>query len=572
MSSIEYPAIMMSQVDGGRKVVFFSAPATEIESWAGIPQKKGGVKDAETVGFQRDENQKRIDSIVSFLRDPRNIIQNPLLCATQSETCGQVRFAPDPPVLSDRVQTGKITIDLLNFAEFSLLDLMKKVKTQLELRVPELAAHHVDVERINELKRQANLQPPLSEAQEPEEDDEESEENEEEEETQEAAEVVFSDESHVLDFWHELSARIQVLHEMATGFTGDEFLGFSREAMTAFLKPIVVMDGQHRLRGALYAARSRANEEPIKSLVEQAIESGGIPSEVAMEFGTRVARWLPVSLLLSNDPAEHVFQFIVVNQKATPIGKALLGTIVSTTLSNNELHRVSERLNAADIKLEQSRAVAFLNRNPSSPFRGFIETGMAGETADRLAWSVMASLVKIFQKLKGGKLFGQKIDYADKWRRTCLDGSGMAAVFAANGFDSPFAYWSSNDGPWRSVFIAFYTVIRDEFGKPDPESWACWGNSRKSNLFNKISLTILAADFFQFLVDRRLTIDSPQDLPGIVEDWLQDVSRDYFNRDWNLANTKKDSVGIRGNWAKLWVDYRKDPQRMPKSSEYKKNL
>lgn len=31
----------------------------------------------------------------------------------------------------------------------------------------------------------------------------------------------------------------------------------------------------------------------------------------------------------------------IVNQKATPIGKALLGTIVATTLSNEELSRVS---------------------------------------------------------------------------------------------------------------------------------------------------------------------------------------------------------------------------------------
>ena len=40
MARIEYPAICTSQIEGGRRLVLFSAPAAEIDAWAGVPQKK----------------------------------------------------------------------------------------------------------------------------------------------------------------------------------------------------------------------------------------------------------------------------------------------------------------------------------------------------------------------------------------------------------------------------------------------------------------------------------------------------------------------------------------------------
>jgi hypothetical protein len=571
-----YPAIRTYQVENGRGIVFFSAPATDIDSWAGIPQKKRDDETtAETTGFQRDENDKRIASIVTFLSDSRNVIQNPLLCAIQSTCSGKVTFIPDSGQDDPRTCTGKICIESDKLSQYSLLELMRRVKAQLESRVTELKGHEVDISLVNELKSKASIESALEEDIVPEEDDSEDAETDGEETdvTQEATELVFSDESHVLDFWRHLSARIQVIEEMGAAFSGTDFFGYTSEAMIAFLKPVVVMDGQHRLRGALHNARGLAGNPPYRQEIEAAIELGEPADIVQARAERRASRLLPVSLLITEDPAEHVFQFVVVNQKATPIGRALLGTIVSTTLSNDELNRVSERLTAADIKLEQSRAVAYLNRNPGSPFKDRVETGLVGDPSDRLAWSVMASLVRLFQKLKGGKLFGQKNDWADKWRRDYLDSSGIVERYAELNCKTAYDFWTSSDGPWREVFTAFFSEIRKEFGKDDAESWAYWGKPKTSNLFNKISLTILAADFFQFLVETRNTIASAGDLPRLVGDWLQpEVSRDYFNRDWKLTGAKKDSVGIRNNWSKLWVDYRKDPLRMPKSSEYRKNL
>jgi hypothetical protein len=580
MPTRRFPAICSRQVEGGHRLLLFSAPATDIDEWSGVPQKKGNAGDAETTGFQRDENAKRIESLVAFMKDNNNVIQNPLLCATQTDKFGKVEFRPDAGGEDDATQIGHVEIEVEDFTSNSLLELMRSVKDLLESRVSDLGRHTVHPDLVNDLKQQVDFIDDISPSDDSYDDNDgesddadDADDADDDTESQEATEVVFSDESHILDFWHELSARVQILEEVEAPYNGQSFLGFTREAMISFLKPVVVMDGQHRLRGALLTAKRIANETPThQQQMETAIELGEDPSEVQSRIEREASRLLPVSLLLSSDPAEHVFQFIVVNQKATPIGKALLGTIVSTTLSNDELTRVSNRLSAADIQLDQSRSVAYLSRNPFSPFKNRIETGMAGEAADRLAWSVAASLVKIFQKLKGGKLFGQKIDFADKWKRDCLASSEIVSDFSKKGFNSPFEYWSSQEGPWREVFIRFYSVVRKEFAKDDPESSSYWGAPKSSNVFNKISLTILAADFFQFLVERKYSIDSTDDVPRRVDDWLDGVSREYFSRDWRMTGAKKDGVGIRNNWAKLWADYRRDPVRMPKSSEYRKNL
>ena len=86
---------------------------------------------------------------------------------------------------------------------------------------------------------------------------------------------------------------------------------------------------------------------------------------------------------------------------------------------------------------------------------------------------------------------------------------------------------------------------------------------------NKVSLTILAADFFQFLVESRRPLDSVTEIPEIVEEWLENVKLEYFDRDWNLAGTKKDSSGIRNHWAVIWTDYRKAGGNLPNVRKYR---
>ncbi|MGV0025750.1 hypothetical protein [Phormidesmis priestleyi] len=556
-------------------MILFAAPATEIDDWAGIPQKKeiGGTQ--ETTGFQREEDKKRIKELINFYSNDSNIIQNPLLCATRQTDQDVVQFEPDANVEhSPFAQTGILTIQSEPLESLSLLDLLRRVKSDLERRVSSLAGQQPSDKLLVDLKRRTSVE--AIETQNTTDSDfadgegDMSESPEDVTDSEESAGAVFSDESHIFDFWEEVAGRVRLLEELGSSFNGDEFLGYSKDAMISFLRPIVVVDGQHRLRGAVESAKFLSSKPPYSGELEQMIIDGADPDSAQREIEAKIARRLPISLLITDDPAEHVFQFVVVNQKATPIGKALLGTIVSTSLSNEELTRVSDRLERSGIQLEESRAVAYFTRNPNSPFYHLVERGLTSENNDLLQWNVLLSLVRIFQDLKGGRLFGEKNDYADKWKRTYLASSDIIADYESKGFSTPFACWNQFEGPWRDVFAAFWLAVRDKLADLyDDSAPNYWGSPRTSNIFNKVSLTILAADFFQYLCERRLGISSVQTIPKLVDDWLYEVKPSYFNRGWNLEGVRKDAPGRRKQWAKLWAEYRKDPERLPRVDQYR---
>ena len=578
MAHFQYDAVRTRQTPESEWLVTLSAPAAEIDIWAGIPQKQRQGSE-ETLGFQRDENKGRIEALRDFYADSHNIIQNPLLCAIRENVAGKVTFTKTANGLESLTEIGKVQIDVEDLDSLPLKELMLRVKKNLEQRITGLASETPDPSLIAALKRQANLVDDdvdaTAEEDAMEEDSNADEVDRADEDEAALTSTLFTDESHVYDFWQQLSARAKILEEGGAELLASKvFLGFSVDAMKAFLKPVVLVDGQHRLRGAILAAREKTSgDATLRAAIERAITDGVDPDEVQRNAEREASRRLPISLLTTADPAEHVFQFVVVNQKATPIGRALLGTIISTTLSNEELGRVSDRLEHAGIPLLESRAVAFLARIPTSPFCNLVEQGLPNEEGDRLPWTVMRSLVQIFQHLKGGKLFHSKNDYADLWKRNYLENSSIVAAHADHGEGGALAYWSSPNGPWRDVFISFWSAVRDKFGETvDKPAKNYWGNPRTSQLFNKISLTILASDFFQFLNDKELTLDSVADIPSIVERWLKDVSPKYFSRDWKIQGVKKDLNGIRKRWAKLWEDHRKNPKVLPGLGEYGKVL
>jgi len=557
-----YKGLKVTQTDNSPDLILFSAPAVEIEKWSGIPQKKK-EEDHETTGFQRVEDPKRLEEIEKFCYNQENTIQNPLLCAIR----GSESFTPEFLPTDDEGNFGEIKIKVPEFSEMTLLQLMENLKQSLEDRIETLKGKTVSTDKINEIREKipADMQDNTANG---------DEIDEIEEIDENSTDVLLEDETHIVDFWEELACRIEVLKELGSSFESDSFLGFSKKAMISFLMPIFVVDGQHRLQGAIISAHSRLETDPFKTEIETALtqESANV-DEIREEFALKVSRNLPISLLLNPDPAEHVFQFVVVNQKATPMGRSLLGTIISTTLSKDELDRISQRLEDAGIPLEESKAITQIARNSNSPFFEKIERGIVGDKKNLLSWSVIGGLINIFKRLKGGRLFHSKVDFSDRWKEYCLDRSGIISGWEAAHFEDSFSYWNSLNGPWNDVFIKFWTCIRDEFGtEEDQDAFNYWGNPRKSNLFNKVSLTILAADFFQFLGETKKTIDSIDDIPNLVKEWLGEVNRTYFSRDWSLSGVKKDSSGIRSQWSKTWDEYRKFPKELPRVATYRKPL
>jgi hypothetical protein len=561
-----YSAIQISQTKSEKWLTLFGAAADEIDAWAGVPQKKKFVTGEETAGFQREENKDRVKSLREFYLNEDNVIQNPLLCAVRNLPQTTVQFTPNAGEDGALARRGTLQITMPEVDKLSFQEILEEVRAYIESRLPDVQGTVPHEDLVARLKAQAaetDEMPPEEEEDRDDDDNEDGTEDNEgdtvEEEVNDVSSVLF-EESHFIDFWNEIAARHEVAKLIGEPIHRDDFLGFSRDALLSYLKPIVLVDGQHRLRGALQAADTIVNTtQHYMTEAEKRIQDGEDADHVVASLISKEARQLPISLIMSDDPAEQVFQFVVVNQKATPVGKALLGTIVSTTLSNEEMESVAGRLRNAGIEVEQSQAITFLARHPESPFCDLIERGLAGDENGRLLkWNVFSSLISIFRDLSGGKLWGERNDYAQKWEQRCLHKSAIVGGFSEAGFDQPKNYWRSLDGPWRDVFIRFFVEIRDRFGDTeDADRHNYWGDPRGSNLFNKISLTILAADFFQFLHETKQPIGTAQAVCDLVEEWLDGVKPTYFDKDWQLSNIKKDSTDIRKNWAKLWSDYRK---------------
>jgi hypothetical protein len=565
-----YKAIRTQQADPDKKLILFSARADEIDSWSGVPQKKRFGTGEETAGFQREQNTARLKSLREFYSNKDNIIQNPLLCATRKINLCSVEFVPIEQTLTPLNEFGDLIITVPDYESLTLFDILGHVGGYIKSRVPELSNATPSPDLYLTLKSKAAQAGHLDYATTTDEQETAQDESVDQEEQPDPSAALF-EESHIVDFWHEIACREKILKEIGASFEGNAFLGFTREALISYLKPIVLVDGQHRLGGALLAATAAIENPEIQSEIENRILEGENPTLLHTELVNRLARPLPVSLLMADSPGEQVFQFVIVNQKATPVGKALLGTIVSTSLSNEEMESVAGRLKSAGIELIESQAITYLAKFPGSPFYNLVERGLTGDSTDLIKWNVFSSLISIFRDLRGGKLFGQKNDYADIWRIRYLDNSAIVSSYSSREYQTAFAFWSSSDGPWREIFITFWSTLRDRFGDTsDRDKHNFWGRPRESNLFNKISLTILASDFFQFLTDTKSSINSAQDIPILIDSWLEFVNKGYFDKDWDLSGVKKDSTGIRSQWAALWNEYRKGGGNLPDKRLYRK--
>nr|WP_156772785.1 hypothetical protein [Mycobacterium gordonae] len=563
----EYRGVISRQVSEGPAVVMFSAPAVEIERWAAIPQRRRidiSGDAVETAGFQRESRPTRVHEIARFMQDRENVIQNPLLTAIQDSQ--YVEISEDDPELCT------IRIQEVDFSKANLVNLVDLVRDQLISRLPELATRIPPNQIVTSIRedfaehysdKKGDTEP--GDADDVDDGIEADEESLEEDEP-DVVSGLFQEETQVVDFYDELNARSAVLHEL--GDKGNDLIsigGFTRDYLEGLLRPIVLVDGQHRLLGALEAIDLELESEEGRNAQARYIADGDEPAAATDRYAAEVSRSLPISLLATASPAEHVFQFVVVNQKATPMSNALLGTIVSTSLTSDELDKIAVRLSDAGIKLESSRAVAYLSRSSDSPFCGLVSTGISGDVPHALPWSVLLRLANMVRDLEGGKSFHPpRIDYIRNWSKNYLDDTGLIPADVGDRFD----YWRNNDGPWRKLFIKLHTKIRDFFGDTnDMKTENAWGTT-ESNLFNMVSLTILTQDFFNFLRETGNSLKDWGAVDAALDEWLDGLNPGYFNRNWRMKGTKKDQKTIKEAWSSAWFGYRMERDRLPRVEVY----
>lgn len=494
------------------------------------------------------------------MSNANNVIQNPLLGAAQ--------ILNELELVQDGDEYCELKISPRDHTHRSLLEMLEEVRETLIGRMPQLAQREVLTDRLVQV-RQAVAESNIEDSEDAiSSQREEGEAVDSRDEVEEAEAALFEEETQVIDFFDQVNARIGVVKELGdTGTTLDSVAGFSRDFLESMIRPVVLVDGQHRLRGALRAVDDFLSSPEGHQRMAALLDDNRTAAEAELIVRKEMDRLLPVSLLYSDSPAEHVFQFVVVNQKATPMSPALLGTIVSTSLSQDELDPIAARLKEAGIELEDSRAVAYLTRSPESPFRNLVATGVKGDRPGALPWSVLRKLVNIVRYLEGGSLFHLgNIDYARIWRDHYLPQTGLLPESV--GPEDRLIAWAADDGPWRRLFVMLHTAIRDKFGDPyDMSTHNAWGIT-KSNLFNLISLSILTSDFFAFLNERTRSLEDWEDVRSALNDWIGDLNSAYFNRDWRMSGTKRDQPVIRRAWSEAWFEYRTVRGKLPRAERY----
>ncbi|MCF1489969.1 hypothetical protein LZ838_21710 [Pseudomonas sp. AA27] len=571
-SKLEYNAVCEFDGKSSERRAMFFASAIDISLWSGIPQKMmlDGGDSAETIGFQRIENTNRIEQIKSFYSEPKNISYNPILCAVRSPADNLVKFESDGAGEVKNSSLGKIEVTISPLHDKSFAELFGMLRSSLDERLgSDLDNAQPSEQYIANLKRSLF-------------DDENGDEEVisdigDELESGSDTDGVPAVESHLIEFRRAIAARERLCIEGAAG-SRSEFAGFTKDRLISFLLPVVLVDGQHRLRGAIAAANDALasdamQQRQLETYEELKKDYAGAElqkkiDEAKLQLLREVSPVLAVSLLLDAEPAEQVFQFVVVNQKSVPVGKALLGTIVSTTLTEAELEKVRARLVNAGIPLENSRAMTKLVIDPESPFHNKVDRGLKKESsAELLQWTVFSGLVQIVRTLQGAKLYHEDrgLDYASFWREAFLVQSPVVADYLDQGYSTAIEFWASENGPWEDFFIKFFSSVRDNLANINSEeAHNYWGKPKSSNIFNKVYLNILLADFFEYLYSKEVILPSTDEVPNLVNLWLAGATDDFFSRSWNLRNIKKDATATKKTWSSLWYNYRRAPSALKK--------
>lgn len=275
MKSYKYSAIRFKQNIASSWVVSFTANAQEITNWAGIPQKKQFDK-VESSGFQREIKKERMDSLVTFFTNPKNVIQNPLLCASRNSlTEGvepKVTFVDDEDQTDEYVRKGYIHIEVDDYSTLPLKDLLELFKGTLESRIPELAEADVN-QLLLESMKESFFGGNNSEAT---------------GDSLETSNQIELEESHIADLWQELACRILILEEDTESKEHTSVLGFDRESIISYLLPITLVDGQHRLIGATehfkFFCESQDGIEETERLIESGLDAGQANTELEDKF------------------------------------------------------------------------------------------------------------------------------------------------------------------------------------------------------------------------------------------------------------------------------------------------
>ena len=436
MTRHEYSALRVDQRPGAEPFYMLSCQASNLLEWADAPRKRIDVR----AGYQRDLESRRVSRIAKFLEtSPKNILPSAVLVALRPGTFsitdgpeGLVEIAIEMPSNDDPALTRA-----------SLAD---------ELR-----------ERLSDEERSVASSLADAEAQ------------AEEEQQNELADSAEADSTPPPSYFAALTAEIESYDSLS-----DERKTQIDDFVRSYVKPGLILDGQHRVFGA------------------KEYEDVGIGID------------LPVILLPGLEAAEQVFHFYILNNTAKPLDKRQLRSIISTSLSRKEIDQLYGRFGQARIDPEQAQWTYRVNTDASSPFHDLINFGLKGEVGP-LDDNVMDQVVSAFVKLP--KKYGLLTNGVSEWS----DGpDGIAFKL--------------------SLFYAFWDAVKAAY----PAAWQK-GEEGVGQLFYKVALLKLQDYVLETLKSAlaylpKSPFSSPDLLREDVSKALARLPEEFFLKEWKIKS------------------------------------
>jgi hypothetical protein len=282
------------------------------------------------------------------------------------------------------------------------------------------------------------------------------------------------------------------------------------------LKPCLIIDGQHRIKGT----RSIAGKPFLVSMLPN-------------------ATW-----------GELAFQFIVNNTSAKPVDQNILFGIVGESLTLEDLQQTEIRLNMSGIKVSLIKAAMRVQKE-ANPFRKMLKTNTMGEPGFLDATATKAKVIELWYGSKGktNKSSFKKFATTPKKRSY-----GMKELFGQNCEGSNDAertqYWQKD--LWFSYFTKFWEAISDHFkGRLWPETQNDWPPAKvgtsttpvqkeKLKLMGAVKLSLLQRAVLQRWADyhrSRLEMDgqtfadykfTPEEFKTSISRIVQKIPPDFF--------------------------------------------
>jgi hypothetical protein len=442
----QYIAQIFRPREGAESILLFVAPASHIRGWAGVPRKAFDYQH----GFQRTLEATRIGEVASFFNeDLRNVTPTSVVVGFT----GDVKIEDISGASDDFAKTVRLTVTVPDLADVGMEELATQTLAILRARLPadvveqieqniDIAIEHaVQLENEDVVDESFGIQ------------------------GDNAIEQGFdvNTTSYLGDFY----ARLLGCTKGLTPWPKEDQL---REILYSFLKPGIIVDGQHRVFGA-----ATADENMLLAVC-------AIPH----------ASW-----------AESVYQFVVINQKARPIKPAFLSSIIATSLNEEEISAVYSRLGASRIDVGRADMMERVNTDAESPFKGMIDFGVQGAPGF-LQFPGMSSLASEFSNIPR------------RYPVLLRDDT-----------------WATVEGDWLSHFFAFWRGIRVYFETSDPRLWKRPSDSNPHNLLKIVSLQEIQRLMLSNWADSRLIkLKKIEDTEKQSLAFWEDFPKEFFTDEW----------------------------------------